>query len=310
MPQTKKKIEMDKLPLIEMEALNALTNMDSFHDEFIICELEGCVLKHKHGAGNDSEYSSPMRMNAMMIVITTQGSSQFCLDYVPYNINSNQLVTIFPTHTIQLSEVSSDFKAKMLVVSKSFMDTWMEKRTPSMLNYFKLVKNPCTALDTKEKDLLSNIVVSLRSKIKNRSHFLQRETLQVGFMEFLIELGNIFMSKKDGLKAPTFTRKEELLNQFLEMLFAHCKEEHQVSFYADKLCISPQYLSLILKELTGRSASKWIDDALMTEAKILLKSPNITIQQVANILNFSDQSTFGKFFKKHKRMSPLEYRKS
>ncbi|MDD2437207.1 MAG: AraC family transcriptional regulator [Massilibacteroides sp.] len=298
---------MEKLPLIEMEALNALTNVDSFHDEFIIGELDGTVIEK---TSEDTEYSNPVRMNAMLVVITMQGTSRFCLDYVSYEIGKNQLVTIFPSHTIQLSYVSPDFQAKTLVVSKSFMDGWIEKRTPSMLNYLKLVRNPCTALEAKEGILLADLIIALRNKIKNRNHFFQREAIQVGLLGFIVELGNIFMSKKDGMIPPSFSRKEELLNKFLELLFIHCKAEHQVAFYADKLCISPQYLSLILNEQTGRSASKWIDDALMTEAKILLKLPNTTIQQVANELNFSDQSTFGKFFKKHKKMSPLEYRKS
>jgi AraC-like DNA-binding protein len=298
---------MEKLPLIELEALNALTKVDSFHDELIIADLDGTLAENN---AESIEYSDPIRMNAMLMVVTTKGTSRFCLDYVPYEIGINQVVTIFPSHTIQLSYVSPDFQAKMIVVSKFFMDGWMDKRTPSMLNYFELVKNPCTAIDANEEKLLTDLIWALRNKIKNRNHFLQREAIQIGLLGFLIELGNIFIGKKEGVAPPSFSRKEELLNKFLELLFIHCKTEHQVAFYADKLCISPQYLSLILKEQTGRSASKWIDDALMTEAKILLKSPNITIQQVANELNFSDQSTFGKFFKKHKKMSPLEYRKS
>ena len=102
----------------------------------------------------------------------------------------------------------------------------------------------------------------------------------------------------------------ELFEQFLQLLFEHCKEQHVVTFYAEKLFITPQYLSLILKELTGKSANKWIDDALIVEAKMLLKAPQATVQQVADILHFSDQSTFGKFFKKHMGISPMEYRKS
>lgn len=298
---------MEKLPLIEMEALNALTNVDSFNDELIIAELNGTILGNET---QDPEFSAPMRMNAMLIVVTTQGSSRFCLDYVPYTMGDNQLITIFPSHTIQLADVSPDFEAKMVVISKSFMESYLDKRGPSMIHYFKLAKDPCTELEAKDKALLLENIGSLQKKIRDRSHFLRKESLQIGVLGFLIELGNIFMGKKDGLLPQELTRKEELLNKFLELLFIHCKEEHQVAFYADKLCISPQYLSLILKERTSRSASKWIDEALMTEAKILLKAPNKTVQQVANALNFSDQSTFGKFFKKHMKMSPLEYRKS
>jgi AraC-like DNA-binding protein len=118
------------------------------------------------------------------------------------------------------------------------------------------------------------------------------------------------VGKNDPLVRPVLSRKEELLDGFLQLLTKHVREYHVVTFYAEKLFITPQYLSLILRELTGRSANKWIDDALITEAKILLKTPLATIQQVADTLNFSDQSTFGKFFKKHIGMSPMEYRKS
>ena len=62
--------------------------------------------------------------------------------------------------------------------------------------------------------------------------------------------------------------------------------------------------------MTGKSANKWIDESLIVEAKILLKTPDITVQRVADLLNFSDQSTFGKFFKKHVGLSPMEFRKS
>lgn len=298
---------MDKLPLIEMGSLKTLTNVDSFHEEFLIAELDGTLAPHNH---KEADISAPVRMNALSIIITLQGSSDFCIDYVPYKATSGQLITIFPSHTVQLLDVSPDFKAKMIVLSKEFLEGWIDKRSPSMLNYLKLVKNPFTQLESGEVKVLIDIVYTLLRKMKDRTHFFQREALQVGVIGLLVELGNIFMGKKDGMVNQTLSRKEELLNQFLELLFIHCKEEHQVAFYADKLCISPQYLSLILKERTGKSASRWIDEALMTEAKILLKSPNITVQQVANTLNFSDQSTFGKFFKKHQKVSPLEYRKS
>ena len=179
-----------------------------------------------------------------------------------------------------------------------------------MANYMQLRKNPCTTFEPQETELVDNYIELLRSKIKNRTHFFQKEVMQNAFVGFLLEIANIFMGKKDGLLMPALSRKEELFEQFLQLLFEHCKEQHVVTFYAEKLFITPQYLSLILKELTGKSANKWIDDALIVEAKILLKAPQATVQQVADMLHFSDQSTFGKFFKKHMGISPMEYRKS
>ena len=171
-------------------------------------------------------------------------------------------------------------------------------------------KNPCTELEPEETAKLAGSMQVIREKMRERTHFYQKELVQNAFIGFLLDLGNIMLSKKDRLIRPTLSRKEELFEQFLQLLFEHCKEQHVVTFYAERLFITQQYLSLILKELTGKSANKWIDDALIVEAKILLKAPQATVQQVADILHFSDQSTFGKFFKKHMGISPMEYRKS
>ena len=165
-----------------------------------------------------------------------------------------------------------------------------------MVHYMQIRKNPCAAMSAEETEHISGQFSILREKMKLRTHFFQKEALQNALVGFFIELANIFMGKKELMTAPTLSRKEELFEQFLQLLFEHCKEQHVVTFYAEKLFITPQYLSLILKELTGKSANKWIDDALIVEAKMLLKAPQATVQQVADILHFSDQSTFGKFF--------------
>ena len=140
--------------------------------------------------------------------------------------------------------------------------------------------------------------------------FFQKEALQNALVGFFIELANIFMGKKELMTAPTLSRKEELFEQFLQLLFEHCKGAARRYFLCREIIYYPTVSSLILKELTGKSANKWIDYALIVEAKMLLKAPQATVQQVADILHFSDQSTFGKFFKKHMGISPMEYRKS
>ena len=83
-----------------------------------------------------------------------------------------------------------------------------------------------------------------------------------------------------------------------------------MAFYASKLFISPKYLSLIVKETTGKSAARWIDEFVLMEAKNMLRYSGKNIQQVAYALNFSNQSSFGKYFKHLTGMSPTEYQKS
>lgn len=105
-------------------------------------------------------------------------------------------------------------------------------------------------------------------------------------------------------------RQLTYVHDFIKLVHLHFAKERTVSFYAQKLFISPKYLSLLVKEATGRSAAQWIDHHVIIEAKNLLRYSGKNIQQVAYTLNFSNQSSFGKYFKHLTGMSPTEYQKS
>lgn len=102
---------------------------------------------------------------------------------------------------------------------------------------------------------------------------------------------------------------EELVENFLNQVQDNFKQERGIEFYANKLCVTPKYLSKVIKEHNGLSAKQWIDDYVVWEAKALLKSTHMTIQQISNELNFPSQSFFGRYFKRSVGLSPLAYRK-
>ncbi len=300
---------MEKLPIIEIaEINNHIVTSDNYQNAVTVADVDASwsVVDPRHEG-----YSMPVRLNALFMVLVLSGSTTVSLDYVPYTLTANSFLLIMPSHVFQVAESSSDLRAIILIVDITFIEECApEKRSPSMTAYMQLRSNPCINLMPEETKHIRQGFQTLREKIRLRTHSFHKEVIQNAFIGFLLEVGNILIGKNETLKRPTLSRKEEIMNQFLELLFSHVKTHHVVTFYADKLFITPQYLSLILKELTGKSANKWIDEALMVEAKILLKMPQITVQQVADQLNFSDQSTFGKFFKKHQGVSPLEFRRS
>ncbi|MDD7562093.1 MAG: helix-turn-helix transcriptional regulator [Parabacteroides sp.] len=255
--------------------------------------------------------NDPVRVNALQVLLVLEGSIDLSIDYVLFQASTNTVVTIMPTHITKVMKYSPNFKGRLMAVSRAFLEqSMMPNHSSSMIQYMKIRKNPTILLQESEIKTLDECMLRLRQTILQTNHHLQRLLIQNTLMGFFIEMGNIFSERKEYNTPPSLTRKEELFESFLRILYMYCKEQHVVSFYAEQLYITPQYLSLILKELTGRSANKWIDEALMQEAKILLKAPQATVQQVADALHFSDQSTFGKFFKKHAGMSPMEYRKN
>lgn len=293
---------MMELPLIDFDSLKSRLYMyESYQADILVADLNS----------QDVFLIDPVRVNALQVLLVLEGSIDLSIDYVLFQASTNTVVTIMPTHITKVMKYSPNFKGRLMAVSRAFLEqSMMPNHSSSMIQYMKIRKNPTILLQESEIKTLDESMLRLRQTILQTSHHLQRLLIQNTLMGFFIEMGNIFSERKEYNTPPSLTRKEELFESFLRILYMYCKEQHVVSFYAEQLYITPQYLSLILKELTGRSANKWIDEALMQEAKILLKAPQATVQQVADALHFSDQSTFGKFFKKHAGMSPMEYRKN
>ena len=105
------------------------------------------------------------------------------------------------------------------------------------------------------------------------------------------------------------TNADLLTKQFLELVKENFRKERQLKFYADELCITPRYLSRVVKECSGSSAADWIERYVVLEARALLKSTSMNIQQISDSLNFPSQTFFGKYFKRRVGMSPKEYRR-
>ena len=106
------------------------------------------------------------------------------------------------------------------------------------------------------------------------------------------------------------SRRQELYTQFIHEVQKSYTKERSISYYADVLCVTPKYLSQIVHQVSGRFAGDWITDFVILEAKALLKSRKYTVQQIADMLNFANQSFFGKYFKSKVGCSPSEYQKA
>ena len=105
-------------------------------------------------------------------------------------------------------------------------------------------------------------------------------------------------------------RSKAIFDQFIKLVSQNYIRHRNVGFYADKLCLTPKYLSKLIKDTSGRSAPEWIDSYVVLEAKNLLKYSNAAIKEIVYTLNFPNQSVFYKFFKARTGMTPSEYRNS
>lgn len=104
--------------------------------------------------------------------------------------------------------------------------------------------------------------------------------------------------------------KRLIFEQFIQLVSENYLHQRQVAFYSDKLCLSPKYLSKLVKEVSGKPAPEWIDSYVMLEAKHLLKYSHMPIKEIVYRLNFPNQTVFYKYFKAHTGMTPTDYRNS
>lgn len=110
------------------------------------------------------------------------------------------------------------------------------------------------------------------------------------------------------MESPVHNRAESYFREFTQLLGEHYRRERSVGFYARQLCITPKYLTTLIKHISGKSVSDWIDSYVTLEAKTLLKYSNMSVQEIAYYLNFPNQSFFGSYFKRNTGMSPSQYK--
>ena len=282
-----------------------VTTFDSFRDEVILMEFDYATLNELKGFAP----LTPTRYDSLILIGIADGEIDFQIDYISYKAEKNSLTMVMPSHITHFVEGDNNIKGWILVISKSYLELY-STQIPSVMSYMQIKKHPMTQFEHDEFQSIYPSLNYIRTRMNQHTHLFHQEAIKLAIQLFFFDLGNLFFGKKKYHVTAPLSRKEEIFADFQTLLRNHCKKQHDVKFYANELCITTQYLSSILKEQSGRSASQWIQEALIIEAKGLLKSPRINVQQVADRLYFPDQSTFGKFFKKHTDMSPMTFRKS
>lgn len=251
----------------------------------------------------------PMHVDGYLIGICTQGTIQMEINLEVYKGSVHSMIITTPHPVLKVLQTSTDFRCRFIVFSRRFLTA--NYLNPHLLDMFQFCTAgaiPVVHLRPEEAEQLQAQFVYIWERFRKTGHPFRKEITGNLLMALLYDFEAAYQTHFRTVQKK-MSRKEELNLKFHELLFRHFRQEHGVRFYADKLFVTPKYLTEIVKEVTGRSAGEWVDAALAVEAQALLQNPELSIQQVANTLNFPDQSSFGKFFKKQVGTAPLAYRK-
>ena len=249
----------------------------------------------------------PWKLGRPLFAMCLQGSATVKVNLQEYKISSNELVTLMPDAIVHGYSFSDDFKGVMVLVSKSVAEDLLPDITSVLPILMDFRQSPVIKLMPDEATSLYDFYNFIWEKLPKVYGDYGKHELNGLLLSIFYEVLSVYKERfaYDKFKR---TRNEETFYKFYSLIEKEYCKERSVVHYADRLCISPKHLSMVVKKVSGRTASDWIDDYVILQAKQMLRSSSLTIQEVSRELNFSNQSFFGKYFKKHVGMSPSEYR--
>ena len=250
-----------------------------------------------------SLYNGPSKLEVVSIGLCLEGSTRFNISLREFELIPGRMVIALPNQIIEHRQFSSNFRGFFYAEKKSLLESL----------FFFLKDYPCFDLNLHEQEMIKEYHAFIRKRLKNKDDRYRREVVMGLMQGFFFELCNIFNSYAPDASAvvKSKSRKEYIFERFYESLVQSYQSERSVKFYADQLCLTPKHLSGVVKEVSGKTVGEWIDELVILEAKALLNSSSMNIQEIADRLNFANQSFyFSKTFHRQKGMSPKEYRKS
>ena len=252
-----------------------------------------------------STFGLPYRSSYYGVGICLKGRATVDADLETHSIGPRSVLAMPPQAIKQWRHVSQDFEHIAVFFTRAFI-TARTAFDPDRFHFFDsgrcvlpLAPGPARVIGASLRQL---------QRRYSRSHPYRDEILRASINILLYDL-EVLAQLQRPVAGSTPNRGRQLSGEFKRLVRRHCTAERTPAFYARALSITPRHLSATLHEQTGKTAGRWIQEAVVLEASVLLQNAALTIAQVADGLHFADQSSFGKYFKHVAGLSPLAYRR-
>ena len=309
-------MEENALQTIDIQRILSLAPVIDEHvlgKDIILGEVHGEKVEKSEGILKMLQY--PVRFDGYIFFFLKEGHFQVDHNLNTFDVRSGSIMMTVPGNIVKVSsykpEHIADAELYFLLISKEFMSGIHLDINRVYQESLRLWNYPCIRLSEDDISLLVEYFTLsrniLHSRMKNKKNVLG--ALVTSFAHVILELWTREISHNRKAENPSTARINQLLERFIALVTEYHNTERGVAFYADKLCLSPKYLSKLIKQASGRSAPAWIDSFVILEAKNLLKYSDKSVKQIVYDLHFPNQSVFYKFFKAHTGMTPSEYRK-
>ena len=289
-------------------------------NSFTLAELIDLAGEQRQGlmrecitASSDSQmqiFRFPCRIDAFIIGVGTEGETSVSFNLHEFRLKKDSMFIFTPKNILQVNS-QQYFKADVIAISPDFLRRINIDIKNMMPLFLKFVENPTLALTPEESRSMRGMIAQIERETRGPETHFSFDIVSGLIAATIYKVGDImyhYLAEHPEGQNNSHNRAEEYFKQFTHLLGEHFREERSVGFYARQLCITPKYLTTLIKRISGQSVSEWIDNYVILEAKTLLKYSTMSIQEIAYYLNFPNQSFFGSYFKRNTGMSPSQYK--
>ena len=251
----------------------------------------------------------PGTIAAYGYTIVLQGWMTMLFNGREVHFTKDDLIIYTPGMMVSVIDISDDYRGICLVADKDFAFESPTMRDAIRAAYLPAVELSEPRLTLAEEDNLHlmELMGIIRRYLLSADHPFRSECLRTTYGLFLLELNAI---QERTIRERRFPKRiEELFFDFLRLVPIHFTEHRDVAFYASQLCITPRYLSQIVRDISGRTVIDHINQMLLMEVSYLLQQTSLSIVQIADRLHFSEAASFTRFFTRMKGMTPREFRR-
>lgn len=264
----------------------------------------------------NSPLMHPCRFDGFMMIFCISGHVRMSINLNEFDFKAGSLLLNIPGNLLKLSEYvdsgKEDQRYIVVAMTKEFVTGLRMDINKVFNDCLSMLGNPSIGLTEDQQKLVGNYI-SLMCDVVKSNVINCREAINSILLSLFYVVTGIGSERIRDVGEEvrnSSNRSKVIFEQFIKLVSEYHIQHRNVGFYAGKLCLTPKYLSKLIKTATGRSAPDWIDAYVILEAKNLLKYSNVTIKEVVYRLNFPNQSVFYKFFKARTGMTPSEYRNS
>lgn len=294
---------IDKIRDVNAKTVLDHSSADSLSDQFFIFESYG---KDTEGHNQAVATDFPVRLDILIAIVCQEGSLSINIGYSNYVIRKNDFIIIHPEKVFQVMEISDNFKSKIICLQSGFFDFSTDQHGFNVKNMLR--EYICHSLPPPKMELFSALLRYMEDIVGDKNNIYRKEMVYHYLNVLFYEISNLLLIENESNKKNTPNPSEEVFRKFVKDIEANFQKERGIGFYAKKAYLTPKYFSTMIFRLTGKHAKEWIDEYTILEAKAMLKSTYVNIQELSYELNFATPSHFGRYFKHHTGVSPRQYR--